>query len=460
MCVCVEERREEKTGIFNGGVLREGIAEVEIIQWFKREGDAVEEFDALCEVQSDKANVTITSPFSGVITKLHYKQGEVAKTGFPLIDVKIDGVAPDAAPAVADAAVAKEKEKEEEEEDETTETHGQSNDKVLATPSVRRLAREHKLDLSAVKASGRDGRILKGDVLEYLASRGTNVGSQQQERRAQTLPPPPPPPPPPAATPIPPPLSSPSPSAASSKTFSPLPVSLPIPVDRVEPVRGIRKAMIKSMTPAASVPWFGYADEVVMDRLMETRMSLKKGAEQRGIKLTYMPLILKATALALSEYPVLNSSFVGEEVRYHGAINLGVAIDTPAGLMVPNIKGCAQRSVLEIAHELARLSALAQQNKLSPEDLKGGTFTISNIGNIGGTYMSPVPMPSEIAIGAIGRIRKLPRFNESGQVVARHLMAVSWVADHRIIDGATVARFSEQWRQYLEDPISMLSMLR
>jgi 2-oxoisovalerate dehydrogenase E2 component (dihydrolipoyl transacylase) len=410
----------------------------------QREGDNVAEFEDVCEVQSDKATVTITSPYEGRITKVHYAAGEIAKTGSPLIDVLVtpgEGEAAPAASVAASAAPAAQATTAP-----TTAAHQSSTGKVRASPAVRRLARMHNLDLGSVAASGRDGRVLKGDVLQHNAGHSAAASHAPAPAASSAA------------------AAAPTPAAATAArppSSSPSPTPTPLQ-DRRETLRGVRKAMVKSMTPAASVPWFGYSDEIEMDGLMAARALLRKSVEERGLKLTYMPFLLKATATALLDFGVLNSSLSADlsELIYRGAVNLGVAMDTPAGLVVPNIKGVASRSVLDIAAELARLQALAAAGKLGPEDLGGGTFTLSNIGNIGGTNLSPVPMPGEVAIGAIGRIRKLPRFDERGAVVARHVMEVSWRADHRVVDGATLARFSETWRGYVEQPLKMLVKLQ
>jgi 2-oxoisovalerate dehydrogenase E2 component (dihydrolipoyl transacylase) len=332
-----------------------------------------------------------------------------------------------------------------------------SSGKVKASPAVRRIARQQNLDLSLVVASGRDGRVLKGDVLQHSAS-----GARQTSQQAPSVEPRPP-------------VSSPSPAVFSSSPSSSPPASAVLAPsfpafvprssaqpDRREVLKGVRKAMIKSMTPAAQVPWFGYSDEIEMDGLMAARSALRKDLEAKGIKLTYMPFLLKAAAVALQEFPVINTSLSSDqtELVYRGSINLGVAMDTPNGLVVPNIKHAAQRSILEISVELQRLQALALAGKLGVEDLSGGTFTLSNIGNIGGTTLSPVPMPGEVAICAIGRIRKLPRYvDDKGTIAPRHLMDVSFRADHRVIDGATLARFSELWKSFVEQPLKLMVRL-
>ncbi len=184
--------------------------------------------------------------------------------------------------------------------------------------------------------------------------------------------------------------------------------------------------------------------------------------EKRGIKLSYMPFILKAASLGLTQFPVLNASFdpVNETITYKADHNIGVAMDTPQGLLVPNIKKINHLSVLDIAEELNRLQDLGSRGKLGEADLKNGTFSLSNIGSIGGTYAKPVIMPPQVAIGALGNVQKLPRFDANDNVIKAHIMNVSWSADHRIIDGATMARFSNLMKSYIENPGSMLLDLR
>ncbi|GMF24607.1 unnamed protein product [Phytophthora fragariaefolia] len=183
-----------------------------------------------------------------------------------------------------------------------------------------------------------------------------------------------------------------------------------------------------------------------MDALYELRKELKPLAESRGVKLSFMPFIIKAASLALKHYPMLNAT-VNEsetELTLVAAHNISVAMDTPTGLIVPNVKNVQAKSIMEIAEDLNRLQQLAVAGKLSPADLTGGTF-------------SPVLMVPQVAIGAIGQIQKLPRYDADGNVEPVRLMNASWSGDHRVIDGATMARFSNQWKAYLETPVSMLT---
>eukprot|EP01116_Phalansterium_solitarium_P008918 TRINITY_DN2288_c0_g1_i1.p1 TRINITY_DN2288_c0_g1~~TRINITY_DN2288_c0_g1_i1.p1 ORF type:complete len:508 (-),score=64.27 TRINITY_DN2288_c0_g1_i1:276-1799(-) len=426
---------------FNLADIGEGIAECEIIKWHVKQGDTIKQFDLLCEVQSDKASVEITSRYDGIVARLHHNQGDMAKVGFPLVDIDTGGSGSPASQPAASAPPAGSSAPPSVPVPSATMTG--SDGRPLATPAVRRLAREHKISLADVAATGRDGRILKEDVLQFISTGGAPT-------RATALNQPPASASPAVAAPAPRPAAVSSPASAAAVRA--------VLEDRVVPVTGYGKAMIKSMTAAAAVPHFGYSDEIAMDRMRQLRADCKAIADARGVKLTFMPFFLKAASMALRQYPILNSSFDAGRLAivYKASHNIGVAIDSPNGLIVPNIKNCQDKSVFEIAQELHRLQKAAQAGAMSPADLSGGTFTLSNIGSIGGTYASPVLVLPEVAIGAIGKIQKLPRFDSEGRVVPVHIMQISWSADHRVIDGATMANFSNLWKQYLENPNTII----
>eukprot|EP01080_Neovahlkampfia_damariscottae_P000122 gene122-4368_t len=395
----------------------EGIKEVEIIQWFLKEGDKIEQFDKVAEVQSDKANVEITSRYSGVITKVHHKVGDIAQVGYPLIDIEVpEGTK-------IDGASQPKKEKVEEKETNITQTTqttttDSKNSKVKTTPSVRRIAREENINLNDVTATGKDGRILKQDVMEYLDNKD-------------------------------------KPKVTTTSQIS-------LEEDEEVPVRGLMRTMIKTMEAANQVPQLGYSDEIYLDELMKFRSTLKKVAEERDIKLSFMPFFIKASSLALKQYPILNSQLNSEKtiLTYKKSHNIGFALDTKNGLYVPNIKNVQNLSILEIAQELNRLIKAGQDGKLSEDDLKGGTFTLSNVGSIGGTYASPILVVPQVAIAALGKIKRVPIFDENDQVKPANLMNISWSADHRIIDGATIARFSNLIKLYLESPLTMIGDMK
>ncbi|XP_058277692.1 lipoamide acyltransferase component of branched-chain alpha-keto acid dehydrogenase complex, mitochondrial isoform X2 [Hirundo rustica] len=320
--------------------------------------------------------------------------------------------------------------------------------KTLATPAVRRLAMENNIKLSEVVGTGKDNRILKEDILNYLAKQTGAILPPKAEivsplRKTEAVP-----------------------AAPKDKARRvPVPVSRPIAFsgkDKTEPVTGFQKAMVKTMSAALKIPHFGYSDEVDLTQLVQLREELKPLAETRGVKLSFMPFFIKAASLGLLQYPILNASLDEscQNVTYKASHNIGVAMDTEQGLIVPNVKNVQVCSVFDIAVELNRLQSLGSAGQLGTSDLTGGTFTLSNIGTIGGTYAKPVILPPEVAIGALGKIQVLPRFNGKGEVFKAQIMNVSWSADHRIIDGATMARFSNLWKSYLENPASMLLDLK
>jgi 2-oxoisovalerate dehydrogenase E2 component (dihydrolipoyl transacylase) len=214
--------------------------------------------------------------------------------------------------------------------------------------------------------------------------------------------------------------------------------------------------MTKTMTDAKNIPHLTYSDEIFIDELNK----VKKQLTDAGHKITFMPFFIKALSLAILEYPIVNSSFSQDLTSYtmFGSHNISVAMDTPFGLFVPNIKNCEDKSILHIADDLRQLGEKGQAGKFSDE-LDGGTITLSNIGMIGGTYMRPVILPPQVMIGGLGSIK--PQLQkEEGEIVQKKAMTVSFSADHRLLDGATTARFVAAWKRLLEDPSLMLLNLK
>uniref|UniRef100_A0A2P2I5V4 Dihydrolipoamide acetyltransferase component of pyruvate dehydrogenase complex n=1 Tax=Hirondellea gigas TaxID=1518452 RepID=A0A2P2I5V4_9CRUS len=431
----------------------EGIQEVIVKEWFVQEGDTVEQFDNVCEVQSDKASVTITSRYDGIVAKLHYEVDDTAYVGKPLIDIQVtkDG----------DSYTMGEELPEQEAIPLATEAKDASVDlpsvKVLTTPAVRRIAKENNINLALVQGTGKDGRLMKEDLLNYIAKEG--------RVRASTSPS--------VAAPAPPSVSTAAakpfaaaveqkPTAAVTAVESTVPSTTPLPAslpmvhgkDRTETIKGFQKAMVRSMTQALKVPHFGYCDEIDLTALVGKKKEFQELASKYGIRFSFMPVFVKAASLALLHFPVLNASVDAncENITYKASHNIGIAMDTVNGLLVPNVKEVQSKTLLEVAQEINRLQELGAKGAIGSADISNGTFTISNIGSIGGTYAKPVIMHPEVAIGAFGKIQKLPRFDSNGVVFAAHIMQVSWAADHRVIDGATMARFSNMWKNFLENP--------
>eukprot|EP00903_Cladosiphon_okamuranus_P006580 g6428.t1 len=551
----------------------EGIMEVEVLQWFVSPGDRVSQFDKLCEVQSDKANVEITSRYDGVVRKIHWDVGDMVQTGSVLVEIEeppattndaggsppvqaflssadktgvpelsIPRSAKEAAamvsvPASASAEIGLAR-KGEAGLDGESDVHGHgvgggraARRQVLATPAVRRLCREMSIDLSIepISGTGLGGRVLKGDVLAHAAKETETshdiaqssvgaaadevAGKQPQEAGQHDLsdllgl----------AKTPemvfhedtdglgslSEPALESASTSASDwSSGSSGDDRRAPTTIDRGEeigaagvqvvegegqwtrpdkearrpsglrerkepvsvPIKGVQRAMMEAMQRALEVPHMTFCDEVHADRLGQLRSDLKEAAERRGVRLSYLPLIVKATSMALTAFPTLNASLSEDKtcLLQHPSHNIGVAMDTAKGLLVPCIPAVEEMSVLDIAEELNTLQKLGTAGKLGEAELTGTTFTLSNIGSIGGTYASPVLLHPQVCIGALGRMQRVPRFDpmDTDKVVAARVFPVSWSADHRVVDGGTLARFSNTWKAYLQNPALMLADAR
>mmetsp|Transcript_39303 Transcript_39303/g.84758 ORF Transcript_39303/g.84758 Transcript_39303/m.84758 type:complete len:577 (-) Transcript_39303:226-1956(-) len=454
----------------------EGISDVELLQWFVEPGETVVQFDRICEVQSDKAAVEITSRFDGVVESLCGQVGDVMFVGKPLLYIATKN---DAGTTVISAEQQGRQYEEvdrqptatlnnvDDEQDRLripsvganyssyydrsgnenavheTEFHPRGEQapstlKVLTSPAVRKLGKENNIDLETVLGTGPGGRVLKADILKIIHPNNVSASSPSS---SSTL----------AQEPM---MTSPTTSIPSPKDE-----------DAVISIRGYNRLMIKSMTSSLQIPHMGYGDEINVDALTKVRDMLRPLAQTMGVpKLTYMPFFVKAASLALTKYPTLNSSIDVEEMTltYHVGHDIGVAVDTERGLAVPVVKGCEGMSVLEIAIELGRLYSLAAEGNLSGDDISKPSFTLSNIGAIGGTYMSPVVLPPQVAIGAMGKIQRLPRFvdDDSDQLEAVRIMRMSWGADHRAVDGATMARFSNLWKSYCENPSSMMFGMR
>lgn len=409
----------------------EGIVECEVIEWKVAEGEMIEEDQVVADVSTDKAIVEIPSMYTGKIVKLHYQQGDIAKVHSPLFAIELEGeLDGDSEEIRGDSSAALESSLQDSPAQAATletatgpaETSVQTcSSKVLSTPAVRKIARENDLDLALVNGSGKNGRVLKEDVLKHLSGES---GSANQ--------------------------------AATNTSLS------ADMVDRVEPIKGVRAVMGARMAESVStIPHFTYAEEFDVTELIKLRLELKAMYGSDDLRITMMPLFIKALSLAIKEFPILNSRVNDEftELTYLAEHNIGMAVDGKTGLLVPNIKNVQSLSLLDVAAEVTRLTAAARSGKISPAELSGGTITISNVGAIGGTVATPIINKPEVAIVALGRVQELPRFNANGEVEARKIMTVSWSGDHRVIDGGTISRFNNLWKQYLEQPATMLASM-
>lgn len=296
------------------------------------------------------------------------------------------------------------------------------------------MLKDHGLDITQITGTGKDGRVMKEDVLKFIAQRDAPAAA-------------------PAAQPAQAAVSSPAPSLSSPQVETPTALS------------PIQSQMFKTMTKSLTIPHFLYADELSISALATLRKKILTMSPDTP-KISYLPFIIKAVSLSLQDFPLLNARVDTTTNPNKPTLvmranhNIGVAMDTPTGLLVPNIKNVQARSITDIAAELVRLSGIARAGKLTPADLSGGTITVSNIGTIGGTYVAPVLVPTEIAILGVGKARTVPVFDAHDNVVKDQKMTFSWSADHRVIDGATMARMAEKVRQYVEEPEKMLLAMR
>ncbi|MBD1584502.1 dihydrolipoyllysine-residue acetyltransferase [Pseudoalteromonas sp. S16_S37] len=401
----------------------EGIVECEIVEWLVAEGDQIKEDQAVCDVMTDKALVQIPAKHDGVVEKLYYKKGDIAQVHSPLFQLRLAGLSD--APAEAKVEVKAAAQTVKATNQQVQKAQLPANGKAIASPAVRRLAREHDVDINQVPGTGKNGRVYKEDIKRFVeggASSSVAANTPVSSRSATTQ------------------------TTVSGNT-------------RVEPIRGMKAAMAKQMVASVStIPHFTFSDEIDLTEIIALRKELKDQYAKEGIKLTMMPFFIKALSLAIKEFPIVNSQVNDEctEITYFDDHNIGMAVDSKLGLLVPNIKGCQNKSIVAVAQEVTRLTDAAREGRVSPNDLKGGTISISNIGAIGGTTATPIINKPEVAIVALGKLQHLPRFDDKGNVVSRAIMQVSWSGDHRVIDGGTIARFNNLWKAYLENPAKMM----
>src|ERR1043166_2208826 len=381
----------------------EGIAEAEIAKWLVEEGASVKEDQDLVEIETDKAIVKLPSPQNGKIAKLHAKEGDIIKVGQVLVSFA-DGDAASAPPQSTekkDRGTVVGSVDDEEEIIETPQV-------IQAIPAVRARAKELNVDLASVRGSGPGGRITKEDV----------------ENAA--------------------PKASPKAEAAPDSYG---------PVERI-PLRGIRRTIAKHMQEARQrVPDVTIWEDADISDLEVVRSKEKQLAAGKGIKLTYLPFVIKATLSALRAHPYLNCTLddQAEQIVLKKYYNIGIAVDTTDGLIVFTIKQADQKNILELAKEISTLAEKARTRKLEISELRGSTFTITNYGVIGASYGTPIINYPEVGILGIGKIEDRPIVKD-GQIMIRKIMPLSLAFDHRVVDGVEAARFLNVVIDHLEDP--------
>jgi pyruvate dehydrogenase E2 component (dihydrolipoamide acetyltransferase) len=381
----------------------EGMAEGEIVRWLVKEGDVLTQDQPMVEVMTDKATVEIATPRAGRVLERRFKEGQRCPVGEVLIVIEIL-IDADKTPelATAKASVAS---------SDTLVAAGGG----LATPATRRLARELGVELVHVTGTGPGGQITAADV------RAAKVGS------------------------------------ATGDTFDTLPTpgisSMPSGDVRI-PFRGVRRMIADHMVlTQRQVAQFTYVEEIDCTELVELRGKAEARLAGHGIKLTYLPFFVKAAVEALKKHPQLNATLdepAGEIVQrreYH----IGIAAQTPEGLMVPVIRHADRRSLLDLAKEVERLAVAAKNGRVSPRDLGGSTFTITSLGSLGGIVATPIVNYPEVAILAIHKIAKRPTVVDD-KIVVRDMMNLSMSVDHRLVDGYDAATFVAEMKASLETP--------
>lgn len=298
----------------------------------------------------------------------------------------------------------------------------------LATPAVRGMLKGLKLKIEDIEGTGKEGRVLKEDVQRHAEA------AKQASRSTST----------PA-----------TPAAVSSQQIE----------DRIHALTPVQSGMFKQMTKSLSIPHFLYTDSIDFSSLTQLRKKYNFNRE-RSERITPLPIILKAVSLTLQQFPFLNAHLdtttnpTKPQLLIKGSHNIGVAVDSPSGLLVPVIKNVQNHSIASLAQEITRLADLARTGKLTSADLSGATFTLSNIGSIGGSAVAPVIVTPQVGILGVGRAKVVPAFGENGELVKREECVFSWSADHRVIDGAYVARAAEEVRKSIEGVESMLVRMR
>ncbi|MCD8917881.1 dihydrolipoamide acetyltransferase family protein [Staphylococcus gallinarum] len=416
----------------------EGIHEGEIVKWFVKAGDQIEEDDVLAEVQNDKSVVEIPSPVSGTVEEVLVEEGTVAVVGDTI--VKID--APDAEDmqfkgsdsdeSASEEAPAAEETAKEEAPVATDDADVDESKRVKAMPSVRKYARDNGVNIKAVAATGKNGRTTKEDVDTYLNG-GQATASNESAAAPQAE------------------------ETASATQTAPVATEGEFP-ETTEKIPAMRKAIAKAMVNSKhTAPHVTLMDEIDVQELWDHRKKFKEVAAEQGTKLTFLPYVVKALVSALKKYPALNTSFneeAGEIVHKH-YWNIGIAADTDRGLLVPVVKNADRKSMFAISDEINELAVKARDGKLTSDEMKGATCTISNIGSAGGQWFTPVINHPEVAILGIGRIAQKPIVKD-GEIVAAPVLSLSLSFDHRQIDGATGQNAMNHIKRLLNNPELLL----
>jgi 2-oxoglutarate dehydrogenase complex dihydrolipoamide succinyltransferase (E2) component len=438
---CARSRASKLSREFKLPDLGEGVAEGEIVKWLVKEGDPINEDQPMVEVMTDKATVQIPSPAKGKVGKILTKEGQTAKVGDVLVTLdEVNGSSTNrevpqksiqqATPVIATSSIP------------VGAAARPAGIGIVATPATRKLARDLNLNIESVVGSGPAGRITEEDVRKAAGAKSSRPYLEQPRIRQPAI-----------SQQI---ISQSNVTTTTSGSVAQVTSSGKEAGQMEEriPIHGIRKRiaekMSKSLRTTAQVT---HVDEVDFSQLTALREKVKPLAEQQNVKLTFMPFIMQAVVACLKEFPYFNASIDDErqEIVLKHYYNIGFATDTPNGLIVPVIKDLDRKSLFQIARELGDLSEKARAGKIALEEIQGGTFTVTNVGALGGTMSTPIINAPEVAILGVQRIQKRPVVRDD-QIVIREMSYVSLSFDHRIVDGADAARFTTKLISILENP--------
>lgn len=417
----------------------EGIAEGEIVKWFVKAGDKIEEDDTLLEVQNDKSVEEIPSPVTGTIKNIIVDEGTVANVGDVLVEIDAPGHN-DSSASSSEASVPTEAPKAEAKGNSSVVEASNPDKRILAMPSVRQYAREKDVDISQVTATGKGGRVLKEDIDTFISGGGQTEPTKSEVKSTETV------------------ASSASSPVKAEKPAQPFTSNMG-EMETREKLTPTRKAIAKAMVNSKhTAPHVTLHDEVEVSKLWDHRKKFKQVALDNGTKLTFLPYVVKALTATVKKYPVLNASIddAAQEIVYKNYYNIGIATDTDHGLYVPNVKNADTKGMFKIADEINEKAALAHDGKLSADDMRNGTITISNIGSVGGGWFTPVINYPEVAILGVGTIAQQPIVNDEGELAVGRVMKLSLSFDHRIVDGATAQKAMNNIKRLLADPELLL----
>jgi pyruvate dehydrogenase E2 component (dihydrolipoamide acetyltransferase)/2-oxoisovalerate dehydrogenase E2 component (dihydrolipoyl transacylase) len=405
----------------------EGVYEAELVNYQVKVGDTVKRGQGLLEVLTDKATMEVPSPFAGTITALRFEPGQRIKVGDVVLSYTgVEQAA--AAPPVPHGEDQVEKSAGSPRPGQVRHLNGPTRTAaagrlpVRAAPSVRQMARKLGIDLATVQGSGPEGRILVEDV-----------GSQLQR------------------------LTVPPESTGNKRPAEPKP-DFGRPGTRLK-LQGLRRKIAEHLALAKrTIPHYSYVEECDVTDLVRLRDGLRDPFARLGVKLTYLPFFVKAVVTALKEVPLVNASLDEQsgEIVLHDRYHIGIAVATPSGLIVPVVRDADRKDLATIARDIERLSSEARQGRSKLEDLRGGTFTVTSVGNLGGLFSTPVINHPEVGILGLGKIVKRPVFDANDQVRPAHLIYLSLSFDHRVVDGAVGAAFTNVIVREVQNPAAML----